>query len=68
MKFKRSDGFSATNDKKLAYIKLNIPTACPPRTAVPVNTKTWFREFVSSQHAQFAFGNGCDRPSYVGRA
>jgi len=35
------EGFSATNaiamKAKLAYIKLNSPTACPPRTAVPVN-------------------------------
>ena len=25
------------NEGKLGYINLNIPTACPPRTAVPVN-------------------------------
>jgi RHS repeat-associated protein len=39
--------------------------SCPPRGTVPVNTRAWFREFVSSQHTRFAFGNGCDHPSYV---
>ena len=52
-------------EAKIAYIKLNIPTACPPRTAVPVNTRARFCESVSSQHAQFAFGQGCDHSSYV---
>jgi hypothetical protein len=65
----RWNGFSATNafkaKAKLAYIRLNIPTACLPRAAVPVNTGAWFREFVPPQHAQFVFGQGCDRSSYV---
>jgi hypothetical protein len=37
----RWSGFSpanpSQNEGKLGYIKLNIPTACPPRAAVPVN-------------------------------
>jgi hypothetical protein len=36
-----------------AYIKLNIPTPCPPRSAVPVNAGAWFRGFVSARHARF---------------
>ncbi len=50
---------------KLIYITLNIPAPCPPRSVVPVNSRAWFGEFVSSQHARFAFGQGCDCPSYV---
>ena len=50
---------------KLAYIKLNTPMPCPPRGTVPDNTRAWFCEFISTQHAQFAFGQGCDCPSYV---
>jgi hypothetical protein len=42
-KIKRCGSFSATNasqnEAKLAYIKLNIQTPCPPRGAVPVNTR-----------------------------
>src|SRR6266567_7205083 len=41
MKLKRWDGFSATNasqsEAKLAYVRLNSQTPCPPRGAVPVN-------------------------------
>jgi len=70
MKIKRWKSFSATNgsqnERKLAYIRLNSQTPCPPRGAVPVNTGAWFCEAVSSQHARFAFGNDCDCPSYVG--
>ena len=60
--------FSATNaserEAKLAYIKLNSQTPCPPRGAVPVNQeRTW--EALSFCSFQFAFGDGCDRPSYV---
>jgi hypothetical protein len=32
---------------------------------VPVNTRAWFDESVSTQHARFAFGDGCDCPGYV---
>ena len=53
------------NEGKLAYIQRNIETPCPPRSAVPVNSRAWFRECVSPQHARFAFGQGCDWPSYV---
>ena len=33
------------NEAKLAYIKLNIQTPCPPRGAVPVNTGAWLGDF-----------------------
>ena len=49
-----------------AWVRLNIPTSCPPRGAVPVNARARFHELVSSQHARFAFSQGCDWPSYVG--
>jgi hypothetical protein len=50
---------------KLIYITLNIPAPCPPRSVVPANSRAWFGEFVSSQHAQFAFDQGCESSSYV---
>jgi hypothetical protein len=53
-----SERFS--HEAKVGYVKLNIPMPCPPRGTVPVNTGAWFCEFVSSQHARFAFGEGCD--------
>jgi len=38
---KRWNSFSpanpSQNEGKLGYVELNIPTACPPRAAVPVN-------------------------------
>jgi hypothetical protein len=56
--------FSGTNpsqkEGKLAYIRLNNPTPCPSRSAVPVNAGAWFSGPLSSQHARFAFGQGCD--------
>jgi hypothetical protein len=54
-----------SSEAKIGYLELNTPTACPPRTAVPVNTRARFRESVSTQHARFSFGQGCDRTSYV---
>jgi hypothetical protein len=63
-KFKRRESFSATNpsqlEGKIAYVQQNTPTACPPRTAVPVNTRACFGESLSTQHARFAFDQGCD--------
>ena len=56
---------ASQNEGKIAYIKLNTPAACPPRTVVPVNTGARFGEFISSQRARFAFGEGCDSSSYV---
>jgi hypothetical protein len=53
-------------EAKIGYVKLNIPMPCPPRGTVPVKTGAWFYELVSSQHARFAFGEGCDCASYVG--
>ncbi len=47
-----------------AYIGLNIPTACPPRAAVPVNPRARFSGTVSFQRARFAFGQGCDCRDY----
>jgi len=55
-----------SSEGKLIYIKLNIPMPCPPRGTVLVNARAWFGEIVSSQHARFAFSQGCDRTSYVG--
>ena len=58
---RRWNSISATNaspiEAKLAYIKLNIPAPCPPRSVVLVNPGAWFGEFVSTQHAEFAFIN-----------
>jgi hypothetical protein len=66
MKIKRRIGFSvAEPSERAAYLKLNHQTPCPPRSTVPVNTRAWFREFVSPQHARFAFGNDGDHPGYV---
>jgi hypothetical protein len=69
MRIKCWSSFSATNasqrEAKLAYIKLNSKTSCPPRGAVPVNRgRTW--ETLSFCSIRLAFGHGCDRPSYVG--
>jgi hypothetical protein len=76
MKIKRWDGFSATNMEKLAYIKLNRQTACPPRSAacravailrrlIPVNQGRGYEDALSTQRVQFAFGHGGDHSSYV---
>jgi len=69
MIIKRWDSFSATNapqiGAKLAYVLLNIPMPCPPRGTVPVNTRARFGGCLSTQRARFAFGQGCDRASYV---
>jgi hypothetical protein len=67
MKMERWNSFSATNasqsEAKLAYIRLNIQTPCPPRGAVPVNQRrTW--EVVSlCSSFWIAFGDGCDYPA-----
>jgi hypothetical protein len=49
---------------KLAYISLNIPTACPPRTAVSVN-----RPFCNRRRCWVTFGHEldqiCDLPNDV---
>ncbi len=46
------------NEAKLAYIKLNISTACPSRAAVPVNARARFGESVSTQRTQLEFRSG----------
>jgi len=69
-KNKRWNRFSpmnpSQNEGKLGYFKLNISTACPPRTAVSVNTRMGFDGFVSLQPIQFAFDERCDGSNYVG--
>jgi hypothetical protein len=54
-----------SNEVKLAYVKLNIPMPCPPRGTVPVNTMARFSESVSTQHAQFAFGQSLCENSFL---
>ena len=54
--------------EKLAYIKLNRQTACPPRAAVPVNQGRGYADALSAQRVQFAFGHGGDHSCYVGRS
>lgn len=56
------------NEAKLGYVTLNTPMPCPPRGTVPVYPQAWFRAFVSTQHARFAFGKGCDRVNDVARS
>ena len=64
---RRWNGFSPASTSQTkqssATITLNIPTACPPRTAFPVNARAWFCESISSQHARLAFGQPltCER-------
>lgn len=41
---------------KVAYVSLNIPTACPPRTAVSVN-----RPFCDRHRCWVAFGHELDK-------
>src|SRR6267378_7346396 len=51
-------------EAKIAYIKLNRQTPCPPRGAVPVNP--WvLSEILSTLNTRFAFGHGGDHPGYV---
>ena len=48
---KRWNGFSAAEpSERTAYIKLNCQTACPPRAAVPVNSRMLFGISFNSQH------------------
>jgi hypothetical protein len=53
-----------SNEEKLGYLKLNTQIPIPNRD-YPGQPSARFREFVSPQHAQFAFGKGCDCSSYV---
>jgi hypothetical protein len=50
--------------RKLASIRLNSQTPCPPRGAVPVNRVKVSGNF-SFQRFQIAFGHGCDHFTYV---
>jgi hypothetical protein len=67
IKNKRWNDFSVTNaismKAKLTYFKLNSQTACPPRTAVPVNQGCCGGSFTLD--TRIAFGHGCDLSSYV---
>jgi len=52
------------NEAKLAYVRLNNQTPCPPRGTVPVNQgRTW--EAISFCSFRIALGHGCDYPGYV---
>ena len=61
--------FSATNashsEAKIAYVKLNSQTPCPPRVALSRLAKGMVGGFFTL-NTRIAFGNGCDCPSYVG--
>lgn len=37
----------------------------PASEGFPGQPRTWFREFLSTQHVQFAFSEGCDCAIYV---
>jgi len=66
MEIKRWNSFSPTNAsqrRKARLLKLNRQTACPPRTAVPVNQGCRISSFTHG--IRFAFGHGGDYPSYV---
>lgn len=54
-----------SGEESSTYVTLNHSTPCPPRSAVSVNSKTWFRGPVASQHVQFAFDQSGDRTSYA---
>jgi hypothetical protein len=41
------------------------PNAVPTSWRCPGQPEAWFCESVSTQHARFAFGHGCDCPCYV---
>src|SRR5712692_9732843 len=75
---KHCDGFSATNasqnEAKLAYIRLNSQTPCPPRgAACPAIARSdggsrLTKDVVGGSftlNTRIAFGDGCDRHSYV---
>ena len=50
------------NEGKIAYIRLNIQTPCPPRGAVPVNQGRAWKLFHSVPSGSNV-GDGCDRPA-----
>ena len=56
-RIKRWNGFSVTNasqhEAKLTYVKLNRQTPCPPRGAVPVNTRMWLEVFHFAHPVRF---------------
>jgi len=62
-KYRRQDGFSATNEVKACLLKLNRQTPCSPRSAVSVNQEYGIGSF--THRIQFAFDNGGDQPGYV---
>jgi len=48
---KRWNGFSAAEpSERVAYVKLNRQTTCPPRAAVPVHSRMLFGISFNSQH------------------
>jgi hypothetical protein len=65
MKDKRWKGFSTDEpSESSAYIRLNIQTPCPPRSASRSTKHNVGGSFTLI--TQFAFGYGCDLASYVG--
>jgi hypothetical protein len=44
---------------------MNIPTACPPRTAVLVNRGRGFTSVFHLSPSSFVFSQGCDHSGYV---
>ena len=60
---------SATNPsqgRKACLRPTEHPNAMPASERCPGSPRAGLYECVSPQPAQFAFGNGCDRLSYVG--
>lgn len=69
MKNMRRTSFSANEPSEswptqTQHPKDSLPTSC----CCPSQSRMWIRGPVSAQHVEFAFGNGCDRPGYVGFA
>ena len=55
------------NQVKARLLKLNTQTSCPPRSAVLVNSRTWFHKFVSPQNVPLAFAHPHPLLSLPGR-
>jgi hypothetical protein len=71
----RNTASAGKPNESSAYIKLNIPTPCPPRSAVPGLSRHSFNEggltqgrcleFVSTRNVHSNIGQGCDHSGYV---
>jgi hypothetical protein len=59
-------GYERFSKRSKAHLPLTKhPNSLPTSNCCPGQPRAWFSESISSQHARFAFGNGCDCPSYV---